>query len=269
MSAGAGPLAGRRVAVTRAREQSGALVEALVRLGADVIEAPAIELVDPPDWQPFDDALLRLATFDWILWTSANALPRLRARLAALGLDPDLLGRLPARHLAVGPATGRGLVAVGIAPEVVGADFRAEGIVGHLAQEPLAGRAIWLPRALEGRDLLPEALRARGAEVVVTPVYASRPSPGGVAPARAALAAGTLDAVTFTSGAIAQAFVAALEGASLAHVVRASIGPVTSQALDALGLAPQVEAREATVPALVAALVEHFAGPIGLTEDAP
>jgi uroporphyrinogen III methyltransferase/synthase len=264
----AGPLSGRRVAVTRAREQSGALTEALARLGAAVIEAPAIELVDPPDWQPLDDALLRLATFDWILWTSANALPRLRARLAQLGLDPDLVGRLPARHLAVGPATGKGLLAAGIAPEVVGEGFRAEGIVEHLARQPLAGRTFWLPRALEGRDVLPEALRQRGAEVVVTPVYASRPSPQGVAPARAALEAGTLDAVTFTSGAIAQAFVAALPGVSLASVVRASIGPVTSQALTALGLAPQVEAREATVPALVVALVEHYAGPI-LTEDAP
>ena len=264
----AGPLSGRRVAVTRAREQSGALAEALARLGADVIESPAIELVDPPDWQPLEDALLRLASFDWIVWTSANALPRLRARLAALGLDPDLIGRLPARHVAVGPATGRGLAAVGIAPEVLAEGFRSEGIADHLAREPLEGRALWLPRALEGRDVLPDALRARGAEVVVTPVYASRPSPQGVAPARAALEDGSLDAVTFTSGAIAQAFVAALQGVSLASVVRASIGPVTSQALDALGLAPQVEAREATVPALVAALVEHYAGPM-IVEDAP
>ena len=269
MSAGAGPLSGRRVAVTRAREQSGALAEALARLGADVIEAPAIELVEPPDWQPLDHALLRLTSFDWIVWTSANALPRLRARLQAMQLDPDLIGRLPARYLAVGPATGRGLVAVGIAPEVVGSDYRAEGIVEHLEREALEGRTIWLPRALEGRDLLPDALRSRGAEVVVTPVYASRPSPEGVAPARAALEEGTLDAVTFTSGAIAQAFVAALPGVSLANVVRASIGPVTSQALADLGLAPQVEAREATVPALVVALVEHYAGPIAQTEDAP
>jgi len=203
VSEGAGPLSGRRVAVTRPREQSGALAEALVRLGAAVIEAPAIELVDPPDWQPLDEALLRLTTFDWIVWTSANALPRLRARLAALGLDPDLIGRLPARHLAVGPATGRELAAVGIAHEALGSDFRAEGIVEHLAREPLEGRTVWLPRALEGRDLLPKALHDRGAEVVVTPVYASRPWPLGVAPARAAIADGTLDAVTFTSGAIA------------------------------------------------------------------
>jgi uroporphyrinogen III methyltransferase/synthase len=262
-----GPLAGRTVAVTRAREQSDALTAALAALGADVVVAPAIELTDPPSWQPLDEALRRLATFDWILWTSANAVERLRARLELLGLSPQVLPRLPARSLALGPATARALADAGLTAETVALDYRAEGVLAALADEPLEGRAIWLPRALEARDVVPETLRARGAEVVVTPVYAARPSPEGVAPARDALAAGRLDAVTFTSGAIARAFVAALDGASLENVVRASIGPVTSDALRALGLAPQVEAREATVPALVAALVEHYAGPI--SEDAP
>jgi uroporphyrinogen III methyltransferase/synthase len=126
---------------------------------------------------------------------------------------------------------------------------------------------VWIPRALEGRDVLPDALRARGAHVDVTPVYASRPWVAGVAPAREALEHQALDAVTITSGAIARAFVAALEGASLADVVRASIGPVTSEALRRLGVPPQVEAREATVPGLVAALVEHYAGPVVPNEE--
>ena len=262
-----GPLAGRRVAVTRAREQSAALAESLARLGAEVIEAPAIELADPPSWQPLDDALQRLDTFDWIVWTSANAVARLFARLGATGFDSARLTAPPARSLAIGPATARALRAFAIEAEVVD-EHRAEGVVERLSRVPLLGRIVWLPRALEGRDVLPEALRERGAEVVVTPVYASRPSLEGVAPARVALQEGRLDAVTFTSGAIARAFVQALEGASLAKVVRASIGPVTSEALNALGIPPQVEAREATVPALVAALVEHYAGPM-IMEDAP
>jgi uroporphyrinogen III methyltransferase/synthase len=266
-----GPLAGRRIAVTRAREQSALLVEALERLGAGVIAAPALALVEPPSWAPLDDALARIAEFDRIVLTSANTLPRLLARLAALGLDAALLTRLPARFVAVGPATARGLAAMGIAPEVVPGEFRAEGIVDLLAREPLEGMRILIPRALEGRDVLPDALAARGAEVVVAPVYASRPSPEGVAPARAALLAGELDAVTFTSGAIAQAFAEAIGDARprLAEVIRASIGPVTSQALAGLGLAPQLEAREATIPALVAIVVEHYAGPIAQEEAAP
>src|SRR5678815_1215196 len=99
-----GPLAGRRVAVTRTREQSAALAESLARLGAEVIESPAIELTDPPSWQPLDDALTRLGTFDWIVWTSSNAVERLHARLDAVGFDPARLARVPARSLAIGPA---------------------------------------------------------------------------------------------------------------------------------------------------------------------
>lgn len=268
---GAGPLAGRRIAVTRAKGQSAALAEALERLGAHVLAAPAIELVDPPRWAPLDEALARIADFDWIVLTSANTLPRLLARIQALGLDAALLTRVPARFVAVGPSTARGLVATGIKPEIVPGEFRAEGVIALLAQEPLAGRKVLLPRALEGRDVLPDALVARGAEVLVAPVYASRPSPAGALPARAALLAGALDAVTFTSGAIAQAFVEAIGDARprLSEVVRASIGPVTSEALNALGLSPQVEAREATIPALVAALVEHYAGPLAQEEAAP
>jgi uroporphyrinogen III methyltransferase/synthase len=262
-----GPLAGRRVAVTRAREQSAALAESLARLGAEVIESPAIELTDPPSWEPLDDALTRIATFDWIVWTSANAVERLHDRLHALGIDPAVLVRLPATSLAIGPATARALRSRGIAAEVV-EEHRAEGVVERMSRVPLLGRIVWMPRALEGRDVVPEALKSRGAEVVVTAVYASKPSRDGVAPAARALEEGTLDAVTFTSGAIARAFVEALEGASLAQVVRASIGPVTSETLRALGIPPQVEAREATVPALVAALVEHYAGPM-IVEDAP
>lgn len=266
-----GPLAGRRVAVTRPRAQSAALVEALERLGAQVIEAPAIELVDPPSWEPLDLALARIAEFDWIVVTSANTLPRLVARLLALGLDPRLLARIPARFAAVGPSTARALAAMGILAEAVGSEFRAEGVLALLEESPLEGKQVLLLRALEGRDVLPRELAARGAEVTVAPVYAARPSPEGARPAREALRRGGLDAVTLTSGAIARAFVEALgdDRPALAGVVRASIGPVTSEALRALDLAPQVEARQATIPALVAALVEHFAGPIAHEEAAP
>ena len=266
-----GPLAARSIAVTRARTQSATLVEALERLGAAVIEAPAVELVDPPSWQPLDDALTRIAEFDYLIFTSANTLPRLVARLLALGLDPALLIRIPARMVAIGPQTARGLEAMGIEADLVPGEFRAEGVVDRLADEPLEGKSVLIPRALEGRDTLPEALEARGAEVVVAPVYATRASPHGIALARAALEEERLDAVTFTSGAIAHAFVVGLGDARprLKKVVRASIGPVTSEALVALDLAPQVEAREATIPALVAALVEHFAGPIAQEETAP
>ncbi|MEP7028724.1 MAG: uroporphyrinogen-III synthase [Candidatus Eisenbacteria bacterium] len=271
MIAGAptGPLARRRVAVTRAREQAGPLAEALERLGARVLLAAAIELVDPPDFGPLDAALGRLSAYDWIVFTSANTLPRLVARMEALGQDLAELARVPARLVAIGPATARGLEASGLAAYGAPEEFRAEGVVEFMSAEPLAGRRILIPRALEARDVLERALAAAGAIVEVAPTYCTRPWPGGVARARAALLAGDLDAVTFTSGGIARAFVEAIGDArpTLLGITRASIGPVTSEALRGLGLAPQVEAREATRAALVAALVEHYAGPWTAPEE--
>jgi uroporphyrinogen III methyltransferase/synthase len=264
-----GPLAARRIAVTRAPEQAGALAEALERLGAEVLSAPAIELVDPPDWTALDAALGRLGEYDWIIFTSANTLPRLVARMEHLGLDPADLAHIPGRLVAIGPATARGLEALGLSVITAPGEFRAEGVVELLRDAPLEGRRVLIPRALEGRDVLARALAAEGAYVDVAPVYRSRPSPEGVQPARAALLAGRLDAVTFTSGGVARAFVEAMGDAwpRLAGVTLASIGPVTSDALKELGLAPQVEARAATLAALVAALVEHYAGPLAVPDE--
>lgn len=264
-----GPLALRRIAVTRTPEQAGPLAEALERLGASVLFAPAIALADPPDFGPLDAALARLDTFDWIVFTSANTLPRLRARMATLGRDPTELAKIPARLVAIGPATAQGLAAHGLAVEAAPAEFRAEGVVDLMSAEPLTGRRVLIPRALEARDVLEQALAAAGALVEVAPVYLARPCPEGAAPARAALLAGELDAVTFTSGGVARAFIEAIGDARarLADVTRASIGPVTSEVLRELGFAPQVEARAATLAALVAALVEHFAGPLAVPTE--
>jgi uroporphyrinogen III methyltransferase/synthase len=131
-----GPLAARRIAVTRAPEQAGALAEALERLGAEVIFAPAIELTDPPDWAALDAALGRIGEYDWIVFTSANTLPRLAARMKALKLDPADLAHIPARLVAIGPATARGLEAVGLTVLTAPAEFRAEGVVELLRDAP-------------------------------------------------------------------------------------------------------------------------------------
>ncbi len=270
MNAGAGPggpLAGRTIAVTRAREQAGDLAEALARLGATVIAAPAVTIDDPPDFAPLDRALDDLARYDWLVVTSANAIPRVLARMHDRGMDPALLAARVAAGLelaVVGPSTAASLGTLGFPALVLPQNFRAEGLVALLAGRDWQGKRVFVPRALEGRDVLPAALRERGAGVDVVPAYVTRPYPEGVAPARAALVAGRLDAVTLTSGAIARAFVTALgaDRALLSSVALASIGPVTTEALAALGLTPTIEARMATAPGLVAALVEHFAGPV-------
>jgi uroporphyrinogen III methyltransferase/synthase len=257
------PLAGRRVVVTRAREQAPVLVRRLEELGALVIEAPAIMLVDPPDWRPLDAALARLASYDWIVFTSQNTLPRLLARMATRGLALDALRG--ARLAAIGEATARSLLSRGLPVEGVAEEFRAEGVVELLAREPLAERRILLPRALVARDVLPEALRERGAAVDVAPVYQTVNDPQGAEVARRALAGGRVDAVTFTASSTVSAFLDALRAAGqpdllarLAETCLASIGPITSDRLRAEGFEPTVEAAPYTVPALLLALVDHL-----------
>ena len=252
-----GPLAGQRILVTRAREQAGELSRRLVDLGATVIEAPAIRFEDPPDWAPLDRALARLSTYAWIVFTSQNAVPRLLARMQARGVDASAL--VGSRHAAIGEATEAALRGAGLRCDLVADEYRAEAVAEALEREPLAGKRVLIPRALVARDVLPERLTARGADVDVAPVYQTVADLEGAEVARRALSEGGVDVVTFTSTSTVRAFFFALRGADLSRVRLASIGPITSDALRAEGWEPAVEASPYTVPALVEALARHRA----------
>jgi uroporphyrinogen III methyltransferase/synthase len=281
LSVAAGPLAGRTIVVTRAEEQAGALVEGLERLGARVLAMPSIEIVDPPDWGPCDEALDDLRTFDWIVFTSVNAFRRLEARAATrpgrgtrFRLADAIDDVCRPYVAAIGPSTARALRAGGVpvacAPE--GGDARAEGLLAlleresavRLAARSLAGAHVFLPRALEARDVLPEGLRRAGAIVHVAPVYRVVPGGGDPGPVRAALRAGTVDAVIVQSGRTGTAFVERLaladdeRRALLAAVRPVTSGPVTSAAIEGLGFAPPLEAREPTIAGVLAAVVTAF-----------
>jgi uroporphyrinogen III methyltransferase/synthase len=234
------PLHGRTVAVTRARPQASALAARLRELGAAVVEAPAIRVV------PVEAELPDVAAYDLVCITSPNGARELFGRLFAAGLDARALaGRTVA---AIGPGTAAALREHGIAPDVVPGRSVAEGLVEALADVTVT-RAL-VVRGREGRDVLPDALRARGASVDVLVLYETRAEPLDPAVARAAAGA---DYVTFTSASTVRFFLAAtgsLPGARLA-----SIGPATSAALRAAGLEPDLEADPHTPDGLVAALV--------------
>ena len=127
----AGPLSGRTVVVTRARAQAAPLVEALRRLGARVLELPAIEIVDPPDWTPFDSALGRLDDYDWIVFTSENAIRRaiVRARTQGRDLAAELARGPRPRVAVIGEATARRLRLAAVPVGLVAAEARAEGLL--------------------------------------------------------------------------------------------------------------------------------------------
>lgn len=251
------PLFGNTVLVTRTRQQASALRQQLEAMGAEVIEAPTIELVPPPSWEEVDEALLRLRDFGWLVVTSANGVDALADRLEALGLD--------ARHLAgvkiaaVGEATAKQFAArLAIKPDFLPTRSMGEALADELAaQHGVAGSRVLLLRADIARPALPERLIRAGADVTEVVAYETQTAAGLPPEALAALRERRIDWVTFTSASTADNLAALLgeEREILSHPRLASIGPVTSDAIRALGFAPAVEANPSDVPGLVAAIV--------------
>src|SRR5438552_10724253 len=253
------PLRGRRIGVTRGREQAGELVRALEALGAEVVLAPTIRIEPLADLEPLRRALSRLADYRWTVFTSQNTVHVVLERVAGWGLAPHIFAQT--RVAAIGPATADALGAAGVRVELVPAGYVAESLVEALAtQDSLGGARILIPRAATARDALPAGLEALGAQVDVIPVYETVREAGDGRALAAELLAGSLDAVTFTSSSTVRHFVE-LVGRGAAACGRfgtVTIGPVTAATARELGLTVAVEANEYTVPGLVAALVRYY-----------
>ena len=240
------PLAGITVAVTRARAQASGLAARLRELGATTVEAPAIRIV------PVDGPAPDLGRYDLVCITSPNGVRLLFERLAAAGLDARALAG--ARVAAIGPGTARALREQGVTADIVPERFVAEGLVEALAGVPVK-RAL-IARAAEARDVLPDALRERGAEVDVVKLYETVAEPLSEAELAAARAA---DYVTFTSSSTVRFFLQSIDGELPPDVRLASIGPVTSESLRERGREPDVEATRHDIDGLIDALVADAA----------
>ena len=252
------PLSGQRVVVTRATAQSGTIVRELAELGAEVLEMPATR-VEPLDPAPLRRAVGRLAEYQWLMFTSQNAVRLVWDALREAGRDARALAGL--RLCAVGPATADALAQHGIVPDVTPERFVAEGILEAMRGRGDVHAARVLYAAAEGaRDVLPAGLRAMGAEVDVLALYRSVPDGEGADELRAALEEGRVDAVTFTSASAVRGLVDAVGADAARRAPGVSIGPVTSEAARAAGIAVAGEADEATIPALVAAVVRALNG---------
>lgn len=252
------PLFGKRIIVTRAREQSSSLVSLLSDGGAEVIEFPTIRTEAIADPAPLDEGLRNLADDDWVVFTSANSVRYVWDRFDALALDTRALGGVSVA--AIGPATEAALGTRGIRPEFVATRSRSEGVVEDIGD--VDGTRILVPRAEGGREELVSGLRAAGATVTAVTAYRTVPDTGDAARVAELLTDGGIDAVTFTSGSSVQNFLAALPGdtaaGSLDDVCVAVIGPVTAEAARGRELTVTVEAEAATVESLADALVGHF-----------
>ncbi len=261
-SGGIGPLAGRRILITRAPHQASELADRLRGLGATPILIPTIEIAPPASYAALDAALGSLATYDWLIFTSANAVEAFRGRAQFLQLT-----QLPHKIAAIGPATERALNSIGLTVELLPPRFVAESLAESLLPGA-AGKSFLLVRAAAARNTLPDALIAAGATVTIAEAYRNQIPQSSIAALETLFSVPTHypDAITFTSASTATNLAALLESSGLrlpAGILRASIGPITSRTLRELDLAPQIEAAESTIPALVDALIAYFGGAAG------
>lgn len=235
------PLAGKRVVVTRAREQAGPFADQLRRMGAEVIELPAIELQAVP-FEPVD-----LSTYQWLIFTSANAV---RFFFNRQGIPSTLAAKI----CVIGPATAAALEALGLTASVVARDHVAEGIVAELAQEDLQGTRVLMPCADWTRGAITFE-PARGVSVTPLPVYRNVPPVGLAEAAQAVFAEGVKpDWITFMSPSAVKNILAAIGHDALSGVQIASIGGITSSAIRMHGLNVDAEANPSTSDALAEAL---------------
>lgn len=243
-------LTGKTILTTRAASQSGELRNKLEALGARVIEFPAIEIVPIENWSVVDAAIQKLDSYDWLIFTSANAVEHFMKRVKAANVSCSV------PIAVVGSATARRLREWGFEPSVIPKEFRAEGLIDAMPTS-LFRTSILFPRAETARDMLPSELRRRGARVEIVTVYRTiRPEPG----ARSIsdiLAAEHIDCIVFTSPSTIR-YVAESAGELLLHVLKdvpvAVIGPVTRDAALELGLRSPIVPTESTIDSLVAAI---------------
>jgi uroporphyrinogen III methyltransferase/synthase len=258
------PLFGRRVAVTRPREDAADLADRLAALGAEPIVAPMIRMTPPEDWGPLDTAIDHVSTFNWIVFTSVNAVDQFMQRLYRGQRDVRELKGV--KICAIGPSARERLLRYGIHPDLIPGDFKAEGVVEALSAEgPIRKTRFLLPRADVGRERLAEALRAAGAEV--TDVVAYRALPADPLPGRDPdlyhlLLERQVDVVTFTSAASVMNFAATFGVEQAADLLQqttvAVCGPVTAEAAGRLGIPVSIMPAEYTLDALVESIAQHY-----------
>lgn len=246
------PLFGKQVVVTRARNQADELTQMLRSLGADAIELPVIELRPLQDYGALDAAIAELLHYDWLIFTSTNAVTFFLERLDRSPIDAR---SIRARICAIGPATREAIEAVHLKVDVTPDESAAEGIVAAFEQFDMNGKRVLLPRAASARELVPETLRKMGARVDVVDAYQNVIPTGAEARAKDVFSRSRKpDWVTFTSSSTVKNLLALVDPGALSGVRIASIGPVTSKTAHMHSLQVDAEAKDATIESLVEAI---------------
>ncbi|MGQ9647299.1 MAG: uroporphyrinogen-III synthase [Thermodesulfobacteriota bacterium] len=253
------PLAGKKILITRARDQAAVFASTLKDLGAEVVELPTIEIVPPVSWKRLDRAIDQIASYDWLIFTSVNGVNFFWQRWKERSKD-----RLPPslKICAIGPATANQLAEKGIEVHYTPKKFIAEAILKGFEKSMAKGKRILLARAKEARDVLPEGLKRMGARVDVVEVYRTVKPKGVARRLRNLLMRGKIDAITFTSSSTVNHFVELLEKEDLQDLLKgiviACIGPITARTAKDWRLRVHIQPKDYTIAALAQAIVQYF-----------
>jgi uroporphyrinogen III methyltransferase / synthase len=255
------PLGGKLIMITRARSQAGALADKLEALGAEVVEFPTIEIRPPENYAGLDAAIKNIHNYDWVIFTSVNGVEQFLGR--ARHLHEPMGDLQSSRFAAIGPETAKRLEAAGFRPCLVPQKFQAEGLLELLETESLRHKRVLIPRAAKARDILPETLKAWGAEVDVVEAYRTVIPSAHTADIQALLRQRKVDVITFTSSSTVANFKTHFEGQALSEALSdiavACIGEITKKTVEDLGGRAHIVATESTIDGLVRAIVEYFA----------
>ncbi|MBN1850436.1 MAG: uroporphyrinogen-III C-methyltransferase [Deltaproteobacteria bacterium] len=256
------PLFGKRIIITRAREQASEFLAQLTELGAECIEFPTIEIIPPSQWEDMDRAIRSLDRYQWLLFTSVNGVQYFFKRLEDLG--KDVRGLKNMKVGAIGPKTAEAVYAKGIKPDLVPDEYRAEAVVDAFKKQGAENLNILIPRAAEAREILPEELKKMGARVDVVEAYRTVMPDKGADKVKAMLQDGEIHMITFTSSSTVTNFVSMFESDKdqLKHWMEKSavacIGPITAQTAEKNGLKVSVMPKDYTVEALTDAILQYY-----------
>ena len=253
------PLFGKRVLVTRAREQAEPFLRMLEEEGAEVIEFPVIQIVPPGSYEELDRAIRSIRDYDWLVFTSVNGVAKFFERLIESGKDVRELYGL--RIAAIGEATAGEIEKKGVRVELLPVEYRAEGLVEEFERVNIKGKRILIPRAKEARDILPVKLREMGAVVDVVTAYETRkPGKGVSAKIKKMLDKNMIDAVTFTSSSTVRNFLSIFPGWKplRGKPALACIGPITEKTLRDAGFKARITPGEYTVEKLAREIAVYF-----------
>src|SRR6185369_8109795 len=254
------PLFGKGILVTRAADQAGEFSRLLAERGASVFECPTISLVPPESHEELDSAIEKLSSFDWMVFTSANAVGFFFSRLAEKGFDARVLAGC--RVCAVGPKTAASLLPYGIRPDLVPADYKAEGVVAEFGRMEMKGKKVLFPKADKARDIIPTALDEMGAAVTAPVAYRNIIPEGIPEKALQALEEQRIHCVTFTSSSTAENLAAILGENRMLRLLEgvkvAAIGPVTAKTCRELGLKVHIEPQKYTLENMTEAISDFF-----------